>query len=79
MTSLFKQTDKWFHFLGGIAAAVTVAVFFGAVPGLVAAIVVGLAKEIYDHFFRGTVDAVDFLATALGGVYVAVLFLVVKY
>jgi hypothetical protein len=61
--------DKQAHFLAG--AVITLAVGYVA-PVLVAfivTVVVGWAKELYDHFHPAThtADKWDFVATALGG------------
>lgn len=62
--------DKKAHFLGGIACAAGV-LPFGLAAAVVVTIAVAAFKEvIYDHFFGGTPDTSDFLATVLGaGVY----------
>ena len=58
--------DKLLHLLAGctIAAAVHP---FGILPALIAAGVVAVGKEVYDHFANGTVDIYDAAATAWGG------------
>ncbi len=73
-----KQSDKWFHFLAGIAAAFTFALFFGMWVGMIAAIVVGIAKEAFDMDGRGTPDIADAMATIVGGAYVTTL-IYIKY
>ena len=58
--------DKANHVLYGL---VVFCVFAFASPmiGLVAAVVVGAAKEGYDSTGRGNVEILDFVATASGG------------
>jgi|OpeIllAssembly_1097287.scaffolds.fasta_scaffold484268_2 hypothetical protein len=62
--------DKANHFVYGLVIFIAVGFAFGAVAGLVAAIVAGGAKEIYDLVSgKGHSEGADFLATALGGVF----------
>ena len=67
MLSLIKQTDKQLHFLGGIVLALAFGLFLGAWVGLTAAIIAGIAKELYDMTGRGTPDVMDAVATIVGG------------
>ena len=53
--------DKQLHFFAGMAVCAMFAPF-----GLDAACIAAVGKEVYDHFFGGTVDAYDVLATVLG-------------
>jgi hypothetical protein len=58
--------DKRAHFLGGIAIA-ALAMPFGTGLAVLAAVVIGGAKEvIYDRYFGGTVDPEDFAWTLAG-------------
>lgn len=58
--------DKAFHALAGIAAAGAMHPF-GLTMALIAVAVVAVGKEAYDHFFGGTVDVWDAMATVWGG------------
>lgn len=40
---------------------------FGLLAAVVVLLVVGIGKEVYDHFNHGTVDVYDFMATVWGG------------
>ncbi len=61
--------DKANHFIYGLAIFLAVGLAFGAIPGLVAAVLIGAAKEIYDRVSgKGTPDVYDFVATVVGGV-----------
>lgn len=63
MTSI--PLDKQLHFFAGMAVC-AMAAPFGLDVAFMAALVAAVGKEVYDHFFGGTVDAYDVLATALG-------------
>jgi uncharacterized membrane protein len=58
--------DKAMHVLYGLACFCVFALISPLV-GLVAAIVVGAAKEAWDSTGRGNVEILDFVATAAGG------------
>jgi hypothetical protein len=58
--------DKQAHFFAGAAIAATIALYLNPALGLVAGILAGLAKELYDRAGYGTPDLKDFLATAAG-------------
>ena len=60
------HADKLSHFFAGAAIAATVALYLDPLYGLVAGILAGLAKELYDRAGYGTPDFKDFIATALG-------------
>tara|TARA_R110000868_G_scaffold112176_5_gene302320 strand:+ start:10751 stop:11005 length:255 start_codon:yes stop_codon:yes gene_type:complete len=61
--------DKANHFIYGLAIFIAFGFAFGAVAGLVAAALIGAAKEVYDKVSgKGCPDALDFVATAAGGV-----------
>lgn len=59
-------TDKLLHLLVGFATAGALHPF-GLPIAVLALTVVGLGKEVYDHFNHGTVDVYDFMATVWGG------------
>jgi hypothetical protein len=65
----FPAQDKLLHFIAGAAISVAFGIAGHPALGITAAFVVGAAKEVWDHFNPPhTVDALDFFATALGGV-----------
>ena len=65
--------DKAGHFTVGLAIAALTAWATGApLLGLLAAVAAGIGKEAWDATGRGTVDLLDFVATAAGGVAVAI-------
>jgi len=68
--------DKQAHFLAGLAIMLGVSLFGGWVLGLAAAVVAGIGKEVYDMTGRGTPDYMDAIATSLGGVAGAGLYLI---
>jgi len=79
------QSDKWQHFAGGVVFSVPVQATFDSVLVTIAvAAVVGVGKEAADWLmnkYRGAthgVEWLDALATAAGGVWVAVLLGVLK-
>lgn len=58
--------DKQLHLLAGCAIAAALHPF-GLPIAVLALTVVGLGKEVYDHFGHGTVDVYDAAATIWGG------------
>ena len=74
--------DKTKHFLGGVVIAAVLGYIVGiwqdplsaALSGLAAAVLIGTAKEaIWDNWLKkGTDDKYDMYATALGGVFGAI-------
>jgi hypothetical protein len=58
--------DKQLHMLAGCAIAAA-AHPFGILPAVIALAVIGIGKEVYDHFTGGAVDVYDAMATAWGG------------
>lgn len=71
-------TDKALHFLGGLVVAGLVASVVGTswAPawGALAGVLVGLAKEGVDAAGLGTVEWLDFAATATGAILGGLLF-----
>jgi len=65
---IFKQ-DKLKHLLAGIGISLVFGVQFSPLIGLITAAIVGALKEIiWDWLLKkGTLEFMDFLATALGG------------
>lgn len=65
------QIDKKAHAFAGAAIAATVALYTGSAhAGLLAGIVAGALKELWDRAGHGTPDLKDFLATAAGATVV---------
>ena len=66
--------DKQLHFIAGFLVALVAGSLCSSLwVALLAAVVVGAAKEGYDALGYGTVDLWDFIWTVLGGLaYVAV-------
>ena len=63
------QKDKIQHFIVGVIASAVVYVITGNIPIAVGcAVVLGIAKEVYDAQGHGTVEILDAVATGLGGV-----------
>jgi len=79
------QSDKWQHFAAGVVLSVPVqAAFDSMLVTVLVALAVGVGKEAADWLlnkYRGAthgVEWLDALATAAGGVWVAVLLGVLK-
>ena len=64
--------DKQLHLLAGFIIALCF-IWFGALVALGAVTAAGIAKEIYDYFFKGTVDIWDAVATVIGGLPVCII------
>lgn len=58
--------DKLVHFLCGLVIALSVGLFTAPYIGLIAAVLAGVAKEIYD-IKRTKFNILDFVYTAFGG------------
>jgi len=72
--------DKQKHFLAGLALSILAGLLFCPLTGLIVAAVVGALKEIvWDWLLkRGTPEFLDFVATALGGLVVYLILIVVR-
>lgn len=65
--------DKIIHFIGGaVAAGAIIAVGGGSIAAFICALCVGIGKEAIDATGRGHVEALDAMATAAGGLLVAI-------
>jgi hypothetical protein len=64
--SMNIETDKLLHLLAGCTIAGAVHPF-GILAAVIALFIVGIGKEVYDHFEGGTVDVYDAAATVWGG------------
>jgi len=70
--------DKLLHFVAGsICSAFVYAITGSPILAFSASVLLGIGKEVYDSRGHGTVEVLDAVATALGGVVVAVLMRVV--
>jgi hypothetical protein len=76
MFSFLKQADKQGHFYVGCIIAFTAALFIPVLYALLLTVVVGIAKEVWDSFGNGCVEFLDGVATALGGLYVTLLYII---
>ena len=66
--------DKLLHFIAGsIASIVVYVVTFDATIAVAFSALLGIGKEVYDSRGHGTVEVLDAVATALGGVVGAIL------
>lgn len=71
--------DKRKHFIAGFAIAAVVSLPLGYLIGIASAIVIGAAKEAYDHFTgKGTPEMKDFIATVIGAVCFTALSVVIS-
>lgn len=61
------MNDKLLHLAAGLVVGVVAMILFGHGAAIVAAILAGAAKEIYDHIYDGVPDLGDFVVTAMGG------------
>jgi len=59
--------DKQLHFIAGLAIALVAGSLVAPLAGLIAAVIVGAAKEIRDMMGYGTPEWLDFLYTVAGG------------
>ena len=73
------QQDKKIHIGAGFLIALVVGFIFGSETGLMAALIAGIAKEVWDYFGHGTCELNDFLATLQGGIAGFILLLIIKY
>ena len=76
MLSFLKQSDKQGHFYIGCIVAFTAALFIPLLYAFILTVVVGIGKEVWDSFGNGHVEFLDGLATALGGLYVVLLYII---
>lgn len=63
--------DKYLHFIAGLIIAAFFALAFGWKWGaLLAAIVAGIGKEVFDYFTTKQTDWKDAAATVIGGLVI---------
>jgi hypothetical protein len=69
--------DKQLHFAMGTIIGFSLALFIPWYFAFGVAVIVGALKELYDYYHPPhTCDFYDFLATAIGGGYVALLYII---
>ena len=62
-------TDKKYHFIAGVIVCILVSLIFkNPMYGLIASVIAGIGKEIWDYFDYGKFDFADALATWVGGI-----------
>lgn len=64
------MSDKLLHLAAGLAVGVVAMILFGHGAAVIAAILAGAAKEVYDHCTDKTPDLGDFVVTSMGGLAV---------
>jgi hypothetical protein len=71
------EKDKMLHFVVGGVIAIVVITFTG-IPfwGVLASLIAGIAKEVWDSTGRGTPDVYDIVATVIGGIAIALVFII---
>lgn len=77
--SVLKNLASWWFRSGWVALALLVGVLANPAAGLVSAVIAGAAKEIRDATGAGTVDALDFVATAVGGLTGSLILLIAMW
>lgn len=61
--------DKKLHFLAGVIVCILVSLIFkNPMYGLIASVIAGIGKEIWDYYDYGKPDFMDCLATWVGGI-----------
>lgn len=61
------QHDKILHFAVGFILFLVIAFYGNVLLAAIVVTVIGIAKEVFDNFFGGTVDRWDAFATFIGG------------
>ena len=70
--------DKLLHFVAGLICATFVyLITLNITLAIGASVILGIAKEVYDSMGHGTVEILDAVATAVGGVVGVILVRVV--
>lgn len=67
------MNDKLLHLAAGIVVGALALVLFGHGAAVIAAILAGAAKEVYDHATDGDPSLGDFVATGMGGMMIEAL------
>ena len=61
------EKDKLLHFVAGSLVYASSSWFLGYYS-LALVVAVAIGKEVYDHYYNGTVDVYDAVTTVLGGI-----------
>lgn len=69
--------DKKLHFLCGLLISLLIGLY-NPTYGLLAGMMAGVAKEVYDYYDYGVFDEDDMLATGVGAVVGACLCMIAK-
>lgn len=67
------MNDKLMHLAAGLGVGVLAMIVFGHGAAVIAAILAGAAKEVYDHATDGDPTLGDFVATGMGGMMIEAL------
>lgn len=59
--------DKLLHFIAGVMIYQSTFWVIGYYS-LALVVVIAIGKEVYDHYYNGTVDVLDAVATVFGGI-----------
>lgn len=78
LTMIKIPEDKLSHFAAGIVAFSFFVLMFNPSSAFICAVITGVLKEVYDHFFGGTVDVWDAIVTGLGGLFIYVVYLLIE-
>jgi len=68
------MNDKFQHFIAWFAGTVILGMLFGMTAAFLVMVLLGFAKEVYDHFKGGCMDIWDLVAD-LGGILFGLLVL----
>ena len=67
------MNDKLMHLAAGVVVGVLAMMLFGHGAAIIAGILAGAAKEVYDHATDGDPTLGDFVATGMGGMMIEAL------
>ena len=71
--SMNLPKDKLLHFGAGLVISLVVGTLTVPLYGVIASLVAGVGKEVWDSRGHGTVEVLDVVATLFGGVVGAIL------
>ena len=60
------EKDKLLHFVAGVLIYQSTVWFIGYYA-IIPVVICALGKEVYDHYYGGTVDGYDAVTTIVGG------------
>jgi len=72
--SRVPKQDKGCHFIAGFMIAVITVLFFGSPWGMVAGILAGILKEMWDEYKYKNYDTEDMMFTFAGAIFGCLLF-----